>query len=42
MDNFQKVLKKKGSAAALDAFSGVEVALDDWLGEIELPPAREL
>lgn len=42
VDNFQKVLKKKGSAAALDAFSGVEVALDDWLGEIELPPAREL
>jgi hypothetical protein len=37
------VLKKKGAAAASDAFSNnVEVALDMWLSEIELPPAREL
>jgi len=42
VDNFQKVLKKKGAAAASAEFSSVEVALDEWLGEIELPPAREL
>lgn len=38
----QKSLKKKGAAAALDTFPSVEVALDDWLSEIELPPSREL
>ena len=43
VDNLQKVLKKKGAAAASDEFSNtVEVALDLWLSEIELPRAREL
>lgn len=42
VENFQKALKKKGAAAALDAFPSVEVALEDWLSEIELPPSREL
>lgn len=42
VDNFQKVLKKKGVTAASDEFSSVEVALDEWLSEIELPAAREL
>ena len=42
VENFQKVLKKKGAAAALDTFPSVEVALDEWLGEIDLPPSREL
>jgi hypothetical protein len=35
-------LKKKGAAAAAEEFSKVEVALDTWLNEIELPNAREL
>jgi len=42
VDNFQKVLKKKGAAAAMDEFPGVEAALDEWLSEIDLPAAREL
>ena len=42
VENFQKVLKKKGAAAALDTFPSVEAALDEWLGEIDLPPSREL
>jgi len=43
VDNFQKVLKKKGAAAATEVFSNnVEVALDVWLSEIQLPAAREL
>jgi len=42
VDNFQKVLKKKGAAAASDEFPGVEFALNEWLSEIELPSAREL
>mmetsp|Transcript_16356 Transcript_16356/g.41009 ORF Transcript_16356/g.41009 Transcript_16356/m.41009 type:complete len:220 (+) Transcript_16356:108-767(+) len=42
VEAFQKALKKKGAAAAVDAFPSVEVALDDWLSEIELPPSREL
>eukprot|EP00531_Pseudo-nitzschia_arenysensis_P010997 CAMPEP_0116132458 /NCGR_PEP_ID=MMETSP0329-20121206/9558_1 /TAXON_ID=697910 /ORGANISM="Pseudo-nitzschia arenysensis, Strain B593" /LENGTH=216 /DNA_ID=CAMNT_0003626973 /DNA_START=116 /DNA_END=766 /DNA_ORIENTATION=- len=42
VENFQKALKKKGAAAALDLFPSVEVALEDWLSEIELPPSREL
>lgn len=42
VENFQKVLKKKGASAASGEFTSVEVALDDWLSEIELPPAREL
>jgi len=42
VDNFQKVLKKKGATAAMDEFSSVEVALDEWLSEIDLPAAREL
>ena len=42
VENFQKVLKKKGAAAAVDTFPSVEVALDEWLGEIDLPPSREL
>lgn len=42
VEGFQKILKKKGASAASDEFSNVEVALDEWLSEIELPPAREL
>lgn len=43
VNNFQKVLKKKGAAAAAEEFSNnVEVALDAWLSEIQLPAAREL
>jgi len=42
VDNFQKVLKKKGAAAASNEFASVEVALDEWLSEIDLPAAREL
>jgi len=42
IDNLQKVLKKKGAAEASAGFSKVEVALDAWLAEVELPPAREL
>eukprot|EP00536_Pseudo-nitzschia_multiseries_P007177 jgi/Psemu1/195073/e_gw1.166.50.1 len=42
VEGFQKVLKKKGAAGASDEFSSVEAALDEWLSEIELPPAREL
>jgi len=42
VENFQKVLKKKGATAAVDTFPSVEVALDEWLSEIELPAAREL
>eukprot|EP00532_Pseudo-nitzschia_australis_P005956 CAMPEP_0168166910 /NCGR_PEP_ID=MMETSP0139_2-20121125/2277_1 /TAXON_ID=44445 /ORGANISM="Pseudo-nitzschia australis, Strain 10249 10 AB" /LENGTH=224 /DNA_ID=CAMNT_0008084135 /DNA_START=86 /DNA_END=760 /DNA_ORIENTATION=+ len=42
VENLQKVLKKKGATAASNAFSSVEVALDEWLSEIDLPPAREL
>jgi len=42
VDNLQKVLKKKGAAAAFDEFATVEVALDEWLSEIDLPAAREL
>ena len=40
--NLQKTLKKKGAAGAADDFPKVEAALNSWLGEIELPPAREL
>jgi hypothetical protein len=40
--NFQKSLKKTGAAGAADEFPKVEAALNNWLGEIELPPAREL
>jgi len=36
------VLKKKGATAASDGFSSVEVALNEWLSEIDLPAAREL
>lgn len=42
VDNLQKVLKKKGATEAFAAFPKVEVALDEWLNEIELPAAREL
>lgn len=42
VEGFQKALKKKGAAGALDTYPSVEVALDDWLSEIELPPSREL
>jgi hypothetical protein len=36
------VLKKKGATAAMDEFPSVEVSLDEWLSEIDLPAAREL
>ena len=42
VEGLQKALKKKGAAAAVDAFPSVETALEDWLSEIELPPSREL
>ncbi|VEU37051.1 unnamed protein product [Pseudo-nitzschia multistriata] len=42
VEAFQKTLKKKGAAAASEAFPTVEAALDEWLSEIELPAAREL
>lgn len=42
VDNLQKVLKKKGATAAYAEFPIVEVSLDEWLSEIELPAAREL
>jgi hypothetical protein len=42
VDSLQKVLKKKGAAAASEDFSKVEAALDMWLSEIDLPAAREM
>ena len=42
VDNFQKVLKKKGATTAFDEFAVVESALNEWLSEIDLPAAREL
>jgi len=42
VDNFQKVLKKKGATIAIDEFAVVESALNEWLSEIDLPTAREL
>lgn len=40
--NLQKVLKKKGAAAASETFPKVEETLEEWLSEVELPSAREL
>jgi hypothetical protein len=40
--SLQKVMKKKGAAAAFEDFSKVEAALDIWLSEIDLPAAREM
>mmetsp|Transcript_120456 Transcript_120456/g.236766 ORF Transcript_120456/g.236766 Transcript_120456/m.236766 type:complete len:205 (-) Transcript_120456:44-658(-) len=42
VENLQKLLKKKGAEAASAEFPKVEAALDAWLSEVELPPAREL
>jgi len=42
VDKLQKILKKKGAPDASAMFPEVEEALESWLTEIELPPAREL
>jgi hypothetical protein len=41
VEGLQKKLKK-GAGKAADQFSTVEEALEIWLTEIELPPAKEL
>ena len=43
MDTYQKVLKKKGPVAAVEVYDAMVLpALNDWLDEIDLPPAQEL
>lgn len=42
VEELQKVLKKKGAGAASEKLPVVLDALDLWLAEIELPPAKEL
>jgi hypothetical protein len=42
VDGLTKTIKKKGAAGATEQFGTVEAALEAWLEEIELPPAREL
>ena len=42
VEELQKALKKKGAGAASEKLPAVMDALDLWLAEIELPPAKEL
>ena len=35
-----KALKKKDTAGALVAYGDAAVALDEYLGKVELPPAK--